>query len=607
MTGEQALLCVSGLKVAYASSTVDVVDDISFQVGAGSVMGLVGESGSGKTTVALALLAHARRGLRIAAGRIEVRGVDLLGLRGADLAGLRGKQVAYVAQDPTSALNPGRTIGWQLREPLLRHGVPGGLSVDERLGHMLEEVKLEGVRGVLSAFPHQLSGGQQQRVMLAMAFACRPDVIILDEPTTGLDVTTQRRVLDTVRELCVAYGTAAVYVSHDLAVVAELADAVAVMYAGRIVEYGPTHEVFEGARHPYTEALLAALPGSKTGGREADPGQAPRPGQRPDGCAFAARCRYVQDQCRQQTPPARRLGAHGHYACCIRADELRVGFPEGSATRGVAPQPRQAAPILAMELLSAWYGKKQVLDSVSVEVACGQTLAIVGESGSGKTTLARCIVGLHQRWSGAITYDGDALPNDPSRRTAKCVDEVQYVFQNPYTSLNPRKTIRQLVEQPLRARLKLGPRERLDRAVQALEDAALSSEVMDRYPDQLSGGERQRVAIARALVLRPRLLVCDEITSALDVSVQASIVRLLQTLQSAQQLTLLFITHNLPLVEMIAQTTAVMTEGRVVEVGATKDVLSRPTNEYTQRLLADAPKLIQSGRNAPVPETSTVR
>ena len=595
-------LSVENLKVTLGNSDRDVIDEVSFDVAAGEILGIVGESGSGKTTVALALLAYARRGLMIASGRIRLSGDEVLTLPESELQRMRGKRIAYVAQDPASALNPALTIGWQLREPLLRHGVPEGGNVDKRIETMLEEVRLDSVEDVLAAYPHQLSGGQQQRVMLAMAFACRPEVIVLDEPTTGLDVTTQRRVLDTVRELCRAYGTAAVYVSHDLAVVSELVDAVAVMYAGRVIEYGRTGDVFLAPSHPYTRVLIASLPGvGDVRAREGSSGQAPRPGARPSGCSFALRCRYVAEQCRRAFPPPAEL-ERGHVARCFRLSEVPRTSPlvtvDGS--RSVSAEQDEPA-LLAVQGVSAWYGPKPVLDDVSISVGEGRCVALVGESGSGKTTLAQCVVGLHRGWIGDIAFAGQPLPASLRARSDQSVQAIQYIFQNPYTAMNPRKTIGQLVEQPLRACLDLRGRERRERVARALEDTALSEAFLERYPDELSGGERQRVAIARALVLRPRLLVCDEITSALDVSVQAAIVDLLRRLQQSQNLTLLFITHNLPLVQSLADTTAVMTAGRIIEVGPTERVLQRPAEEYTRNLLADAPKMLDVGDQPTAP------
>ncbi len=589
-----ALLSVERLCVRLARSTSDVVDEVSFTLDRGQVLGLVGESGSGKTTVALALMGHTRRGLAIGGGKVMFDGRDLLEL-GPELQTLRGSRIAYVAQDPTSALTPTLKIGTQLREVFAAHGTDRleGMSSQERITQLLAEVGLDRVTHVLDAFPHQLSGGQQQRVMLAMAFACRPDLIILDEPTTGLDVTTQRHVLDAIRALCQRYHVAAVYVSHDLAVVSELADHVAVMYAGRMVELGATSRVFHSPGHPYTRALLRAIPSPTRShvlvGLE---GQPPRPGHRPDGCFFAARCEFAIDACLASMPAGSPLPGEDHWARCIRSAEIAelpplAELPEREIT--AAPHGEDTPRVLTVTDLRAGYGGTRVLDDVSFAVRPRTCLAIVGESGAGKTTLARCIVGLHASWQGAIEFDGTSLAPDRRARGRDVARRMQYIFQNPYTALNPRKTVAQLVEQPLRELFSLSRKERVRRAEEALDAAALSRRYMSLFPDQLSGGERQRVAIARALVVEPELLVCDEVTSALDVSVQAAIVELLDGLKRSRGVSVVLITHNLALVRSLADDVLILRDGRTIEHGPA--VLDQPQDEYTQALLRDVPDL----------------
>ena len=585
------LLAVDRLKVVMAGSQTDVVDDVSFTVGAGEVLGLVGESGSGKTTVALALMGYARRGLTIAGGSVLLDGQEVIGRTAAELRRLRGASVAYVAQDPTSALNPALKVGTQLREIFAAHPGESGASVEDRIGELLLEVRLDQVSRALDSYPHQLSGGQQQRVMLAMAFACRPKLIVLDEPTTGLDVTTQRHVLDSIRGLCRIYRVGAVYVSHDLAVVADIANTIGVMYAGRLVELGAAARVFRAPGHPYTRGLLRAIPSpTRAHVLEGMEGQPPRPGGRPRGCFFAARCEFAEDACGTAFPARNDLDGTGHWARCIRAAEVCQLPALGELPlREQLPLVEAERPLLRIESLNATYVEKPVLYDVSVEVRPQRCLAVVGESGAGKTTLARCIVGLHSTWSGTIEFDGNGLAHDRRRRPREVIRSLQYVFQNPYTSLNPRKTVGRLVEQPLRELFDLPRAERDRRVVAALEDAALSGEYVNRYPDQLSGGERQRVAIARALVSEPKLLVCDEVTSALDVSVQAAIVELLHRLKSERGLTLVLITHNLALVRGLADDVVILRDGRVVEQG--QGVLDSPQTDYSAQLLADVPSL----------------
>jgi peptide/nickel transport system ATP-binding protein len=572
-----------------AARGAEILQDVSLDVYAGEVLGLVGESGSGKTTLALAMIGYVRRGLRFAGGAVRLDGLDVLALPEDDLRKLRGSTLAYVPQDPATALNPARRIGPQLREALTFHGRDDAEAAD-RVHQLLAEVGLGSVPNVLDAFPHQLSGGQQQRATIAMAFACRPAIIVLDEPTTGLDVTTQRRVLETVRQLCSDYGVAAVYVSHDVAVVGELANRVAVLYAGRVVEVGAMTDVFGAAEHPYTRGLLRAVPSPDRAGHLVGmEGLPPRPGARPAGCSFAPRCPLVVDECRVAVPDLVAASAAGHAARCIFVGQER------SARRSAEPERTHSTTtsdeaILVVEGLGASYGATAVLHDISLEIPRGACVAVVGESGSGKTTLARCVVGLHRSWSGRIRFQEAELAPGVHERSIEELRLLQYVFQNPYASLNPRRSIGGLVAQPVDHFSKLARSDR-DRAVRdAIASVSLSVELVSRYPDQLSGGERQRVAIARTLAVSPSLLVCDEVTSALDVSVQASVVELLRRLQSEHGLSLLFITHNLALVRSIAQQVVVMREGRVVESGPVEAVLDDPQDPYSRALMHDVPR-----------------
>ncbi len=592
MSGRPALE-VEGLRVELVGSRLDIVDEVTFSVGAGEVLGLVGESGSGKTTVGLAIMGHCRRGARIAGGDVRVAGESILGKPPQEARSLRGRVVSYVPQDPTAALNPALRIETQLMETLSAHGYgadPGERR--SRLREMLEEVLLPSDRGFLRRYPHELSGGQQQRVALAMAFACRPKVIVLDEPTTGLDVTTQAHVLETVRDLCRSHGVAAVYISHDLAVVAALAHRVGVMYGGRLVEIGPERQLFRAAGHPYTRRLVQAIP--DISGRYAligIPGRAPAPGQRPSGCFFAPRCEYAVERCRLGPPPARSL-SQGHFVRCFRAEEVAAESVLQRVELEAAERGREGQePLLSVRGVRAAYGSLEVLHGIGLDVWPSECLALVGESGSGKTTLARCVAGLHRRWAGEILLSGKRLAQAAADRDREERRLVQYIFQSPYTSLNPRKTVGQIVGQPLRVFFGAGGKEAQERIAAALDSVALPASYVDRYPDELSGGERQRVAIARALAAQPALLVCDEITSALDVSVQAAIVELLAELQERLGLGLLFVTHNLALIRTIAQEVAVMSEGRIVEYGPVEEVLAAPRAPYTRRLLSDTPSL----------------
>jgi peptide/nickel transport system ATP-binding protein len=602
MNAEAPVVEVEDLRVDVVEQGVDIVDEVSFRIGRGEVLGLVGESGSGKSTVGLALMGHTRRGARIVRGRILVDGREILKLPANEIRALRGRTVSYVPQDPASALNPAIRIGAQLEETLSAHNY--GASRDERrerLDEMLDEVLLPRDEGFLARYPHQLSGGQQQRVGLAMAFACRPSVIVLDEPTTGLDVTTQAHVLDTVRDLCGVHHVAALYVSHDLAVVASLASRVAVMYSGRIVELGPRESLFHAAAHPYARRLIEAIP--EMSGRHAlvgIPGAAPRPGHRPGGCFFAPRCTYAVERCTEAFPPVESAGDE-HEVRCYRKDDVVAESKRGRKRAEALGALGLDEGLVTVERITASYGDRQVLHDVSLAVKPQECLALVGESGSGKTTLARCISGLHGEFTGEIELRGERLAPGARARGLKTRQEIQYVFQSPYSSLNPRRTVGQIVGQPLKLFFDLRRREVDARVGAMLDRVALGPTVVDRYPDQLSGGERQRVAIARALVCKPSLLICDEVTSALDVSVQAAIVELLHALQQDMGLTMLFVTHNLPLVRSIAHRIVVMSDGRIVEAGPADRVLDAPQAEYTRKLLEAIPELepAAAGDSAP--------
>lgn len=551
---DDPMLEVRRLRVWSRAVRADVVDGVSFHIAEGEILGIVGESGSGKTTVAHAVLGYCRRGLRFVDGEVRIaRGENLLTLAVEELQRVRGGVVSYVPQDPAAALNPGLRIETQLMEVLETHAF--GRSDTERRARLLEvldEVRLPADQRFLRRFPHQLSGGQQQRVVIAMAFACRPRVIVMDEPTTGLDVTTQAHVLRTLRGLCAKQRVAAVFVSHDLAVVSQMAQRVAVMLGGRIVEMGLTSDVLASPEHRYTARLLEAMPDVSRPRRIVGAGSA------------ASGSRLADERRRPQAPPT-----------------------APSATR--TDRRSEMPAILRLEGVSATYGARRVVHDVSFQVEPGECLALVGQSGSGKTTLSRCIAGLHDAFEGTIRFRGHALPAGARSRTNDVRRSIQYIFQNPYGSLNPRRTVGQSVAQPIRLLLD-APRSEIDQRVAAVFDAVgLPATIQDRYPDELSGGQRQRVAIARALVLEPALLVCDEITSSIDVSAQSLIVELLRNLQERTGMTLLFVTHDLTLARSVAQHIVVLNEGRVVESGATDDVLEHPREEYTRTLLADTP------------------
>ncbi|WP_460157158.1 dipeptide ABC transporter ATP-binding protein [Pseudomonas sp. S2_H10] len=568
---------------------IDVLSGVTFSLERGEILGLVGESGSGKTTLATALLAHARRGARIVGGEVEVSGQSLLTLQGEDLRRARGSLIGYVAQDPATALNPALRIGSLLRETLGAHQIElDRAAQQQRIVETLRDVGLPDDAQFLRRFPHQLSGGQQQRVMLALAFVLRPALIVLDEPTTALDVTTQAHILATLRRLCKSQGIAAVYVSHDLAVIKDLVDRVMVMYAGRIVEVAQREMLFHQPAHPYTRGLLAAIPDvAQRRDLPAIAGHAPAPGQRPQGCAFAPRCPRRLAACSVLEPQLQALSSQQRVACL--APHLQPLQRVAQACVAPVTDSVERTPLLQIKDLNVAYDR-QVLFDVSLQVSAGECLALVGESGSGKTSLARAVAGLGENAEGELFYAGGLLSLSARQRDGAQRHQIQYIFQNPYRALNPRQSVFQTLSAPLEHFFGIKGAAARERVEAVLKRVSLPASVADLYPHSLSGGERQRVAIARALVCEPRLLICDEITSALDVSVQASILALLRQLQG-EGLTLLFVTHDLGVVRAIADRVLVLKSGRVVEQGRVDEVLDQPQAAYTRTLLENSPTL----------------
>jgi peptide/nickel transport system ATP-binding protein len=584
------VLRVSDLRVE-TSRGREIIEVESLEISRSSVLGVVGESGSGKTTLALALLGHARPGTRIARGQVLLHGTrDLLQSGRGAIEKIRGGEVSYVPQDPGSALSPRHRVGRQIEEALKTHGRGEGSAAVVR--ELCARVGLANDSEFLRRYPFELSGGQQQRIAIAMALACGPSVIIMDEPTTGLDATTQRRILALVASLAEEESAGFVYISHDLAVVRELAAEIAVMYAGQIVEQGATEDVFREPRHPYTSLLLNSVPRLRRRTvMQGIPGQAPAPGQRESGCRFVPRCPLAIDDCR--SPAATVLQESGGRSVrCIRAGDasrlLRVVEAEAIAAS------EDAAPVLEVRDLVASYGRASranvVVHGVSIAIGAGECVALVGESGSGKSTFGRAVAGLHPWDSGEVRLFGTSLAPRSRSREKSSLRSVQIVFQNPDRSLNPAHRVREIVERPIRLFESHDDAVVDARLLETADQASLSPALLNRYPRELSGGEKQRVAIARALAATPDLIICDEITSSLDVSIQATIMAILRRLLD-DGLSLLFITHNLALVNNFAHSVVVMEHGRLVESGATFDVIQQPRQAYTQELVAAAPDL----------------
>ncbi|AGT08897.1 ABC transporter ATP-binding protein [Paracoccus aminophilus] len=526
---EIASLTVEGLSLHDLKGR-QIVEDVAMAVAPGEVLAIIGESGSGKTSVALSLLGFSRPGMVISGGRVAVGGTDVLALDAAGLQRFRGNRITLVPQNPTTSFSPRMTIGRQMREVLIAHGRPAH-EAEERIREVLAQVSLPNDAAFLKRYPFELSGGQLQRIAIGMAFMTAPEVIVMDEPTTGLDVSTQQTILELIRKLVAASRACFIYVTHDLAVVDAIADRVMVMLGGKVVEVGERRQIFEAPRHDYTRQLIATIP-----------------------------------------------------------DLPELGAPVSAPATVAAVATETPTPVLKVADLRASHGGLEVVHGVSFEIARGACLALVGGSGSGKTTTGRAIAGLHAQASGELLFEGRPLATGLRNRVRQDLAALQIVFQNPDRSLNPRESVEVAMHRALRLRGDYQAALAQTEALALLDRVRLNRRALSLYPSDLSGGERQRVAIARALALNPRLLICDEITSALDVSVQASVIELLMELK-ADGLAMLFITHNLPLVAEIAEKILIMQQGNVVEQGPTQRVLSQPECGYTQELLSAAPRV----------------
>lgn len=583
-----SVLSVRNLRVTADDSGQAIVDDVTLDVKPGELVGIVGESGSGKTTTVLSMLGHSARGTSIVGGSVDVAGESVLELEPDELRQFRGGTISYVAQNAGRALNPAYRIGKSFADVVRADHA----NLQTRVDDALAAVDLPATPDFLRRLPHQLSGGQQQRVIIAMALSGEPKVVVMDEPTTGLDVVTQAAVIDEIHRIRTMRDIAIVYVSHDLAVVSQLADRVAVMYAGRIVEEGRASTVLTNPAHPYTRGLIQSTP-DHTRPSRLDPmaGTAVGVEDRPLGCAFAPRCPQQSAQCLDDRPATLTI-APEHSAACFHAEQT----PPPSPREPLQPfEVGGATPLLEVRNLSAAHRNRGhvvvAASDIDIELRKGECVALVGESGSGKTTISRSIIGLKVPDGGTILFKGEEVPPAARRRTLQQRQGIQYVFQDPYDSLNPR---RRIGDELVRTIHVLGTRTRRDARAEArrlLALVRLPESLERRYPHQLSGGERQRVAIARALASHPDVLICDEITSALDVSVQAAILELLAELRRELGLSMLLITHDLGVVSVSADRLLVLRDGEICERGSVRDVLSAPQNTYTKKLIAAAPTL----------------
>jgi peptide/nickel transport system ATP-binding protein len=605
----RAVIEVHNLGVTYApeKGPLHTVRDVSFEIRRGEIYGLVGESGSGKTTLARAMVRYLPSNGSTTGGPVLLNGVNLFQLSAKEMRRVWGAKITMVDQDPATAVNPSIPVGEQIAEMARAHlGMSRSQSWKKAI-EMLMQMRMPDPEAVARRYAHQLSGGMLQRVLIATALTTNPQLLIMDEPTNSLDVTTEAVILDLVRDLLTEYETAVLYITHNLGVVAHICDRIGVMYAGELVEEGSIRQVFKHELHPYTLGLLGCVPRVDMSKHQIQlntiPGQFPRPDELPLGCIFAPRCRMAEEACQQARPPL--VEAEPDHLTACRRWEMVAREPDrfGPQEQEVAPERKEGKLILEAKnvkkhfklsrgIASFWRRGPTVVravDDISIRVRQGLTMGIVGESGCGKTTFARCVAGLVEPTSGEIELEGTRLPYSVTKRPRALLKKLQVVFQNPDTSLNPQHPVGISVGRPL---VLLGdvPRSEIEKRVQELFRAVnLPQDYMHRLPHELSGGEKQRVAIARAFAANPILMICDEPISSMDVSVQASLMNLLVELQRSEGTSYLFISHDLAAVRYLSDWIAVVYLGRLWEVGSAEDIFAPPYHPYTEALLSAIP------------------
>jgi peptide/nickel transport system ATP-binding protein len=610
------VLKVENLAVAFKvrGGEVEAVQDVSFEIHRGETYGIVGESGCGKSTVAWSILNFLGTNGYIKRGSIKFQGQDLVGRSEKELRLLRGDQIAMVYQDPMQALNPSLRLGKQMTEVLTVHRGISEKEAEKRCIEMLERVYMPDPANVMLRYPHQISGGQQQRIVIAMALLNNPALLVMDEPTTALDVTVEAAVLDLIAELRRDFDTAIMYISHNLGVVARVCNRVGVMYAGEMVERATVEDIFADPQHPYTQGLIRCVPklGSDKGSSFLYPirGRVPSPSNRPTGCVFGPRCDYFQDRCKEERPKLRQIEDGQTMVRCHFAEQIDASswIPTADIVLPALKQKDdgQAAPtIMEVTDLKKYYkvvGNSlpdvlglsepryvKAVENVSFSIPKGSTLGIVGESGCGKSTLIKTIIGLEDSTDGSATLMGFDLTVDISKRSENLIQELQMVFQNPDSTMNPSYTIGQQIARPIE-RFGTVPKDQVRaEVIRLLELMRLGENYYDRLPRQLSGGEKQRVGIARALASRPDLVLCDEPVSALDVSVQAAVLNLLIEVQQTYDTTLIFIAHDLGVVRFFSDAIAVMYLGQIMEIGSSEAIYALPYHPYTEALLSAIP------------------
>jgi peptide/nickel transport system ATP-binding protein len=607
------VLKLEDVAVAYKvrGGEIEAVQDVSFEIKRGETHGIVGESGCGKSTVAWAVVNFLGNNGYVKRGSIKFQGRELVGVVGEELRQLRGDQIAMVYQDPMQALNPSMRLGEQMKEVLTVHRGISDQEAEKHCIEMLERVYMPDAANVMNRFPHQISGGQQQRVVIAMALLNNPALLIMDEPTTALDVTVEAAVLDLIAKLRREFDTAIMYITHNLGVVARVSSRVGVMYAGEMVERATVEEIYKKPMHPYTQGLIRCVPklGADKAGSVLYPirGRVPPPDSRPVGCVFGPRCDYFRERCREERPELRQVSA-GSWVRCHFAEEIDPAQwtpSEEILPPAITAEEARREPILQVRDLKKYYevqgsslkdmvglGEKRYVKAVenaNFDIPKGRTLGIVGESGCGKSTLVKTIIGLESSTSGEAEFMGLDITGDISARSEKLIQELQMVFQNPDSTMNPSYTVGQQIGRPMQ-RFSTVPKDQIrGEVIKLLQAMRLGENYYDRLPRQLSGGEKQRVGIARALASHPDLVLCDEPVSALDVSVQAAILNLLLEIQQEYGTTMIFIAHDLSVVRFFSDYVGVMYLGQIMEIGPAEAIYAPPYHPYTEALLSAVP------------------
>jgi len=601
---EEIIQKVKNLSIGFKSQMgheISILKNITTNIKKGETVGIVGESGSGKSTLALAMMGYVKQGLFTMGGECIFNSSNLLKMNNRELEKIRGRKIAMIPQNAGQSLTPNLKIGYQIDEALKLHTNYNKNERDKKISELLNKVRLPSPETIALRYPHELSGGQQQRVAVGMALAGNPDLLLLDEPTTGLDVTTQAHVLELLNFIAKDTGTSMVYVSHDLGAIAQVSDRIIVMYSGEIVLEGPARDILKQPIHPYTYGLLKSIPKlSLAGLPNSMPGSQPQPGIKKKGCSFYDRCNLGEDKCKINSPDLEYVSELKTSVRCFNYIKLIKQKSEKQTNIKRNEKNIKINEILNLTDVSISYAKQKLLDQIlnkitdtnptvkdiNIDINKGETIALVGESGSGKSTILKSIAGLLRTKEGNIKFDNDRiLSNDLKKRKSSDLRAIQLIFQNPDESLNPNHTVEEILAQPLKLYFGLSGEELKKNIIELLEKVRLGKFYMTRYPRQLSGGEKQRVAVARAFAAKPDIILCDEVTSALDVSVQAAILNLLQKLKEDFGTTYIFVSHDLAVVRAISDRVAVLYQGRLCEIGPSENVYKLPSHPYTEVLL----------------------